>query len=188
MLPRLCLSRRDFPDGHRLDYAIERELGAAPPPPGPRPIGMTMRVLGSVVSSLGGRDVWSDCVACSCRQIVGARTPNRGRRGVRSRVPVRGVHWAGSDRPPRCWRPRSSGREYVEHRDQPAERTLKLTNDSRNCALLRCALLIWLVRSLARALGDPAGSAVPSCVFGVRNLRGMAKGEQDARRGSVLDL
>ena len=25
-------------------------------------------------------------------------------------------------------------------------------------------------------------------VFGVRNLRGMAKGEQDARRGSVFDL
>jgi hypothetical protein len=31
-------------------------------------------------------------------------------------------------------------------------------------------------------------TAVPSCVFGVRNLRGMAKGEQDARRGSVFDL
>jgi len=30
-------------------------------------------------------------------------------------------------------------------------------------------------------------SVVPSCVFGVRNLRGMVKGEQqDARRGSVL--
>jgi hypothetical protein len=28
----------------------------------------------------------------------------------------------------------------------------------------------------------------PSCVFGVRNLRGMAKGEQDARRGSVFDV
>ena len=37
-------------------------------------------------------------------------------------------------------------------------------------------------------LGGTAGSAVPSCVFDVRNLRGMAKGEQDARRGSVFDL
>jgi hypothetical protein len=37
-------------------------------------------------------------------------------------------------------------------------------------------------------LGRTAGSVVPSCVFGVRNLRGMAKGEQDARRGSVFDL
>jgi hypothetical protein len=37
-------------------------------------------------------------------------------------------------------------------------------------------------------LGGTAGSVVPSCVFGVRNLRGMAKGEQDARRGSVFDL
>jgi len=32
------------------------------------------------------------------------------------------------------------------------------------------------------------GSAVPSRVFGVRNLRGIAKGEQDARRGPVFDL
>jgi len=37
-------------------------------------------------------------------------------------------------------------------------------------------------------LGGTSGSVVPSCVFGVRNLRGMAKGEQDARRGSVFDL
>src|SRR5215204_3371620 len=57
MLQRPRLSRRDFPDCRRLTYAIERELGAAPPPPGPRPIAMTMRVLGFVVDSLGGRDV-----------------------------------------------------------------------------------------------------------------------------------
>ena len=37
-------------------------------------------------------------------------------------------------------------------------------------------------------VGGTAGSVVPSCVFRVRNLRGMAKGEQDARRGSVFDL
>ena len=37
-------------------------------------------------------------------------------------------------------------------------------------------------------LGGTAGSVVPSSVFGVRNLRGMAKGEHDARRGSVFDL
>jgi len=78
MLHRPCLSRRDFPDCHRLDFAFERELGAAPSPPGPQPIAMTMRVLGFVVGSLGGRDVWSDCVVCCCRQIVGARTPMAG--------------------------------------------------------------------------------------------------------------
>ena len=57
MLQRPRLSRRDFPDCLRLDYAIECELGAAPPLPGPRPIGMTMRVLGFVVGSLGAGDV-----------------------------------------------------------------------------------------------------------------------------------
>jgi hypothetical protein len=49
---------------------------------------------------------------------------------------------------------------------------------------------IWLrrLRLIANPFGGTAGSAVPSCVFGVRNLRGMAKGEQDARRGSVFDV
>ena len=56
MLQRPRLSRRDFLDSHCLNYAIELELGAAPPPPGPRPIGMTMRVLGCVVGALGGRE------------------------------------------------------------------------------------------------------------------------------------
>ena len=56
MLQRPRLSRREFPDCHRLNYAVERELGAAPPPPGKRPIGMTMRVLGFVVGALGGRE------------------------------------------------------------------------------------------------------------------------------------
>jgi len=51
--------------------------------------------------------------------------------------------------------------------------------------------LLWWVEWASRSsasLGGTAGSVVPSCVFGVRNLRGMAKGEQDARRGSVFDL
>ena len=48
--------------------------------------------------------------------------------------------------------------------------------------------MLHAARRLIRALGGTAGSVVPSCVFGVRNLRGMAKGEQDARRGSVFDL
>jgi hypothetical protein len=52
---------------------------------------------------------------------------------------------------------------------------------------LRMVDLIRAARSTL-TLGGKAGSAVPSCVFGNRNLRGMAKGEQDARRGSVLDL
>ncbi len=43
------------------------------------------------------------------------------------------------------------------------------------------------VRNIIK-LGGTAGSVVPSCVFGVRNLRRMAKGEQDARRGSVFDV
>jgi hypothetical protein len=46
----------------------------------------------------------------------------------------------------------------------------------------------WSAEIKRRLVEIDAGSVVPSCVFGVRNLRGMGKGEQDARRGSVFDL